>query len=147
VLDLDGEPIAGAELDVWQNDADRLYAVQRAEGDEDHLRGRFLTRDDGSYAFVGVRPVAYPIPADGPAGRMLDATGRHPWRPAHLHVTVIARGYERLTTHFFDAGTDYLDSDAVFAVKPSLVREFVGSPADDPIPWSCEIDVVLPPAG
>jgi catechol 1,2-dioxygenase len=146
VRSVDGAPIARAELDVWQNDADELYAVQRADGAEDHLRGRFLTRDDGSYAFVGVRPVAYPIPADGPAGGMLAATGRHPWRPAHLHMTVSAPGCERLTTHFFDAESAYLDSDAVFAVKPSLVREFVRRPGDDPIPWSCELDVVLPPA-
>lgn len=146
VLTLEGEPIAGAELDVWQNDADELYAVQRAEGPEAHLRGRFRTRGDGSYAFVGVRPVVYPIPADGPAGRMLDATGRHPWRPAHLHMIVSAPGCERLTTHFFDAETDYLDSDAVFAVKPSLLREFTRRPVDDPIRWSCEIDIVLPPA-
>jgi hydroxyquinol 1,2-dioxygenase len=154
VLGLDGEPIAGAEIDVWQNDADELYAVQRAEGSEDHLRGCFRTRDDGSYAFVGVRPVVYPIPADGPAGRMLAAAGRHPWRPAHLHMTVTAPGYERLTTHFFDAETEYLDSDAVFAVKPSLVREFVRRSADDPDRppmvegdwWSCENDIVLVPA-
>jgi len=147
VLGLEGEPIADAELDVWQNDADELYAVQRTEGPEDHLRGRFRTREDGSYAFVGVRPVVYPIPTDGPAGRMLAATGRHPWRPAHVHMIVTAPGYERLTTHFFDAETDYLDSDAVFAVKPSLVRQFVARPAEDPIRWSCEIDIVLPPAG
>jgi protocatechuate 3,4-dioxygenase beta subunit len=146
VLDLEGEPIAGAEIDVWQNDADELYAVQRAEGPDDHLRGRFLTREDGSYAFVGVRPVVYPIPTDGPAGRMLDATGRHPWRPAHLHMIVTAPGYERLTTHFFDAESDYLDSDAVFAVKPSLVRRFVERPPGDPIRWSCENDIVLAPA-
>jgi protocatechuate 3,4-dioxygenase beta subunit len=154
VLGLDGEPVAGAEIDVWQNDADELYAVQRADGPEDHLRGRFRTREDGSYAFVGVRPVVYPIPADGPAGRMLAAAGRHPWRPAHLHMTVTAPGYERLTTHFFDAETDYLDSDAVFAVKPSLVREFVRRSADDPDRppmvegdwWSCENDIVLVPA-
>lgn len=147
VLTLQGEPIAAAEIDVWQNDADELYAVQRAEGPEDHLRGRFHTRDDGSYAFVGVRPVVYPIPDDGPAGRMLDMTGRHPWRPAHLHMTVSAPGYERLTTHFFDAESEYLDSDAVFAVKPSLVREFVRRPPGDPVAWACELDVVLPPAG
>ncbi len=86
VLDVAGAPIAGAELDVWQNGADMLYAVQRPEAEEDHLRGRFLTRDDGSYAFVAVRPVPYPIPDDGPVGRMLAATGRHPWRPAHIHI-------------------------------------------------------------
>lgn len=154
VLGVDGEPIAGAELDVWQNDATELYGVQDAETPDDHLRGRFLSRDDGSYAFVGVRPVVYPIPSDGPAGRMLAATGRHPWRPAHLHMIVTAPGYERLTTHFFDAETDYLDSDAVFAVKPSLVRQFVRRSADDPERppfvtgdwWSCENDIVLAPA-
>src|SRR5438132_1000541 len=155
VLGVDGEPIAGAELDVWQNDATELYGVQDAETPDDHLRGRFLSRDDGSYAFVGVRPVVYPIPTDGPAGRMLDATGRHPWRPAHLHMIVTAPGYEPLTTHFFDAETDYLDSDAVFAVKPSLLREFVRrSPEDPERPpfvdgewYSCENDIVLAPAG
>jgi hydroxyquinol 1,2-dioxygenase len=153
VLDLSGEPISGAELDVWQNGDDRLYAVQRPEGPEDHLRGRFLTRDDGSYAFVAVRPVPYPIPYDGPVGKMLDATGRHPWRPAHIHMIVRADGYRSLTTHVFDRASEYLDSDAVFAVKPSLLREFVPRTGDDPATpagsvgdWvSVENDLVLAP--
>ena len=132
VRDLDGAPIAGAELDVWQNGDDRLYAVQKPEGPEDHLRGRFRTRDDGSYAFLAVRPVPYPIPDDGPVGRMLESTGRHPWRPAHVHIIVRAEGYETVTTHVFDAASEYLDSDAVFAVKPSLLREIAMRPADDP---------------
>ena len=132
VLGVDGEPIGGAELDVWQNGADRLYAVQRAEGPEDHLRGRFTTRGDGSYAFLAVRPVPYTIPADGPVGTMLEATGRHPWRPAHIHLIVRAPGYRTLTTHIFDRDSQYLGSDAVFAVKPSLLREFVRRAADDP---------------
>jgi catechol 1,2-dioxygenase len=155
VLDIGGGPIAGAELDVWQNDANELYSVQDPETPEDHLRGRFLTREDGSYAFVGVRPIVYPIPSDGPVGHMIDATGRHPWRPAHLHMIITAPGCERLTTHFFDAETDYLDSDAVFAVKPSLLREFVPRSPDDPERppfvdgewYSCENDIVLAPAG
>jgi hydroxyquinol 1,2-dioxygenase len=132
VRDLDGEPIAGAELDVWQNGDDRLYAVQKPEGPEDHLRGRFRTREDGSYAFLAVRPVPYPIPDDGPVGRMLAATGRHPWRPAHIHMIVRAPGHRTVTTHVFDANSEYLDSDAVFAVKPSLLREIVPRAADDP---------------
>jgi hydroxyquinol 1,2-dioxygenase len=132
VLDVSGAPIAGAELDVWQNGADMLYAVQRPEAEEDHLRGRYLTRDDGSYAFVAVRPVPYPIPDDGPVGRMLSATGRHPWRPAHIHMIVRAPGYKTVTTHVFDATSQYLDSDTVFAVKPSLLRNFVERSADDP---------------
>jgi catechol 1,2-dioxygenase len=132
VRDLDGDPIADAEVDVWQNGDDRLYAVQKPEGPEDHLRGRFRTRDDGSFAFLAVRPVPYPIPDDGPVGRMLSATGRHPWRPAHIHMIVRADGYATVTTHVFDAASEYLDSDAVFAVKPSLMREIVPRAADDP---------------
>jgi hydroxyquinol 1,2-dioxygenase len=153
VLSNDGEPIAGAELDVWQNGADRLYAVQRPEAPEDHLRGRYSTRADGSFAFVAARPVAYPIPDDGPVGRMLAATGRHPWRPAHLHLIVRADGFRTVATHIFDAASDYLDSDAVFAVKPSLVRSFVERSLDDPDrppgiegPWvSLELELVLAP--
>ena len=153
VLSVDGAPIAGAELDVWQNGDDRLYAVQRPEAPEDHLRGRYTTRDDGSYAFLAVRPVPYPIPYDGPVGKMLDSTGRHPWRPAHIHMIVRAPGYRSVTTHIFDRDSEYLDSDAVFAVKPSLMREFVThSPGDPDTPagveseWvSCENDIVLAP--
>jgi catechol 1,2-dioxygenase len=132
VLDLGGAPIAGAELDVWQNGADMLYAVQRAEAPEDHLRGRYLTRADGSYAFVAVRPVPYPIPDDGPVGKMLATTGRHAWRPAHIHMIVRAPGYRTVTTHIFDATSEYLDSDTVFAVKPSLMRTFEERSAQDP---------------
>jgi hydroxyquinol 1,2-dioxygenase len=149
----DGSPIAGAELDVWQNGDDRLYAVQRPEAPEDHLRGRYTTREDGSYAFLAVRPVPYPIPYDGPVGKMLDSTGRHPWRPAHLHMIVRAPGYRPVTTHIFDRESEYLDSDAVFAVKPSLLRDFVRRSADDPDKpagiegdWvSVENDIVLAP--
>jgi len=153
VLDIDGNPIAGAELDVWQNGADMLYAVQRPEAEEDHLRGRYLTRDDGTYAFGAVRPVPYPIPHDGPVGRMLEAVGRHPWRPAHIHIIVRAPGYKTVTTHVFDATSEYLDSDTVFAVKPSLLRTFVERSPDDPErpagvegEWvSLENDIVLAP--
>jgi len=153
VLSADGEPIGGAMLDIWQNGADGLYTVQKPEADESHLRGRFLTRADGSYAFLGVRPIPYTIPDDGPVGAMLEATGRHPWRPAHIHMIVTAPGYERLQTHIFDSESPYLDSDAVFAVKRSLVHEFAPRSADDPDrptgvteAWcSVENDVVLAP--
>jgi len=153
VLSVDGGPIADAELDVWQNGDDRLYAVQRPEAPEDHLRGRYRTRDDGTYAFTAVRPVPYPIPDDGPVGRMLAATGRHPWRPAHIHMIVRAPGFRPVATHIFDAASEYLDSDAVFAVKRSLVRRFVEHTADDPGrpagidgDWvSLDLDLVLAP--
>jgi hydroxyquinol 1,2-dioxygenase len=153
VLDLGRRPLAGAELDVWQNGANELYAVQDVEVEEDHLRGRFLTRADGSYAFLGVRPTPYAIPHDGPVGRMLEATGRHPWRPAHLHLIVRADGYAPVTTHIFDGSSPYLDSDAVFAVKPTLLRDFRERDPLDPErpagidgPWcSVENDIVLAP--
>lgn len=153
VLDLDGAPIAGAELDVWQNGDNRLYAVQDAEAPDDHLRGRFETDAEGRFAFRAVRPVPYPIPDDGPVGRMLAATGRHPWRPAHIHVVVRAPGFQTVTTHIFDAASEYLDDDTVFAVKPSLLRAFVPRAADDPErppgveePWvSLQLDLVLAP--
>jgi hydroxyquinol 1,2-dioxygenase len=154
VLGTAGNALAGAELDVWQNGDDRLYAVQDPNAPEEHLRGRFRTRADGTYGFVAVRPVPYTIPDDGPVGRMLAATGRHPWRPAHIHMIVRADGHRPLTTHIFDAASDYLDSDAVFAVKPSLLREFVERSSDDPerppgvdTAWySVENDIVLAPA-
>jgi len=151
VLTTDGDPIAGAELDVWQNGDNELYAVQDADAPEEHLRARFRTRDDGTYGFIGVRPVPYRIPSDGPVGRMLQATGRHPWRPAHIHLIVRARGYRTLTTHIFDSTSEHLDADAVFAVKPSLLRAFVRRSADDPAAppgiagdwYSVEHDLVL----
>ncbi|MET8829214.1 dioxygenase [Streptomyces sp. NPDC004610] len=148
-----GTPLAGAVLDIWQNGDDRLYAVQDPDAPAHHLRGRFHTREDGSYAFLAVRPTAYSIPDDGPVGRMLSVAGRHAWRPAHLHLRVDAPGFQSLTTHIFDADSAYLDSDAVFAVKPSLLRVFEPHDGDDPErppgvegPWfSVRNDLVLSP--
>ncbi|HEX8969128.1 MAG TPA: dioxygenase [Chloroflexota bacterium] len=153
VLDPAGMPVAGAELDIWQNGDNGLYTVQDDSAPEAHLRGRFTSRADGSYAFIGVRPVPYTIPHDGPVGAMLDATRRHPWRPAHIHMIVTAPGYQRLQTHIFDSRSAYLDSDAVFAVKPSLIREFQPRSAGDPEtpvgivePWCLvDNDIVLHP--
>jgi protocatechuate 3,4-dioxygenase beta subunit len=124
VTDTAGNAIADATLDVWQNADDMLYAVQNPDSPPDNLRGIFRTEDDGSFAFLGVRPTDYSIPADGPVGRLLARTGRHPWRPAHIHVIVSAPGYQSVATHIFDADSKYLASDAVFAVKSSLVRTF-----------------------
>jgi protocatechuate 3,4-dioxygenase beta subunit len=154
VRSLDGTPLAGATLDVWQNDETlNLYPVQDPDAPEQHLRGLFQTRDDGSYAFLAMRPTDYTIPEDGPVGDMIAATGRHAWRPAHLHVIAGAPGHRSVVTHFFDARSPHLDSDVVFAVKPSLVRPFVHHPAGDPDTppgvdgewWSCETDIVLAP--
>ncbi len=131
ILDAERRPIAGAELDVWQNGDNQLYAVQDDAAPDDHLRGRFLTGEDGRYAFLAVRPVPYQIPADGPVGRMLRASARHNWRPAHIHLVARAAGFRTLTTHIFDGESAHLDDDAVFAVKPSLIGRFTHRSADD----------------
>jgi hydroxyquinol 1,2-dioxygenase len=154
VVSLDGTPLAGAELDVWQNGDNELYAVQDPEAPENHLRGRFVTDDEGRYAFVAVRPTPYPIPFDGPVGAMLAATARHPYRPAHIHMIVRAPGHASVTTHVFDRASEYIDSDAVFAVKSSLLRDFEERDAGDPQRppgvegrwWSLQSDFVLVPA-
>jgi hydroxyquinol 1,2-dioxygenase len=137
VRDLQANPINGAEIDVWQTASNGLYDVQDPEQTPMNLRGRFVTGVDGRYKFVSVRPVAYPIPGDGPTGDMLRATGRHNWRPAHTHVMVTAPGYKTIITHLFDAQSDYLDSDAVFGVRGSLVVDMSGD--------EVEYDLVVEP--
>ncbi len=125
VTDPSGKPIAGALLDIWQASPDGKYDVQDPNQPEMNLRGKFLTDANGEYWFKSVKPSAYPIPDDGPVGDLLRATGRHPMRPAHIHFMITADGYERLITHIFVEGDEYLDSDAVFGVKNSLVANFV----------------------
>jgi hydroxyquinol 1,2-dioxygenase len=120
---LDGRPLAGATVDTWHSDDDGLYDVQHLEETGGlKLRGRFRTDAEGRLWFRTIVPTSYPIPYDGPVGKMLEAQGRHPYRPAHVHFLIAAPGYERLVTHIFIAGDKYLDSDAVFGVKNSLIR-------------------------
>ena len=127
----DGEPVAGANVDVWQANEDGFYDVQQpGVQPELNLRGLFTADANGHYYFRSVVPRHYPIPDDGPVGDLLAATGRHPYRPAHLHFIVTAPGYRPVTTHAFVASSPYLDSDAVFGVKESLVRDVVQ--VDDP---------------
>jgi len=125
ILDLDGNPVAGAVIDVWQANDEGFYDVQQKGLQPDfNLRGVFRTGDDGRYWFRAVKPRYYPIPDDGPVGQLLGALGRHPYRPAHLHYIIKAPGFETLTTHIFDPDDQYIESDAVFGVKESLLAEF-----------------------
>lgn len=116
-----GAPIAGAEIEIWQAAESGLYDVQDQAQPEGNMRGRFRTEPDGAYAFETLLPPSYAIPTDGPVGRLLRGTGRHPNRPAHIHFMISAEGHARLVTHLFIEGDPYLDSDAVFGVKPSLI--------------------------
>jgi hydroxyquinol 1,2-dioxygenase len=117
-----GTPIAGALIDVWSVDAGGLYDMQT--GEEMRARARFKSDREGRYSFWSVRPAHYPVPTDGPVGRMLRAMGRHAYRPAHVHFMVRAKGYALLVTHVFDSRSKYLDSDAVFGVRDSLIGKF-----------------------
>ena len=125
ILDTEGRPIADAVIDVWQANDEGFYDVQQKGIQPDfNLRGVFRTGADGRYWFRAVKPKYYPIPDDGPVGKLLGALGRHPYRPAHLHYIVEAEGFDTLTTHIFDPDDPYIDSDAVFGVKESLLAEF-----------------------
>ena len=125
VLATDGTPIANATLDVWETNENGLYDQQDHAQSDMNLRGKFRTDDQGRYKFVGIRPVPYPIPDDGPVGEMLRASGRNWYRAAHIHLIVSAAGYVPVTTHLFVKGDSYLASDAVFGVKDSLIADFV----------------------
>jgi protocatechuate 3,4-dioxygenase beta subunit len=127
----EGEPVPGALVDVWQANADGFYDVQQPDVQPArNLRGLFTADGDGRFWFRSIVPRDYPIPDDGPVGRLLASTRRHPYRPAHLHFIVTAPGYRSVTTHVFVADSPYLDSDAVFGVKRSLIREV--PEVDDP---------------
>jgi protocatechuate 3,4-dioxygenase beta subunit len=131
VTDPDGTPLAGASIDVWQADEHGNYDVQTPETQPaGNLRGPFTTDGEGRFFFRTVVPAYYPIPTDGPVGDLLAATRRHCYRPAHVHVIAAAAGHQTVTTHAFVAGSPYIDSDAVFAAKESLIREF--ETIDDP---------------
>ncbi|HTT41418.1 MAG TPA: intradiol ring-cleavage dioxygenase [Burkholderiales bacterium] len=120
----DGKPVSGATLDLWSTDGEGWYDVQLEGVKGMRARGKIKTDTAGRYAFWTIKPVSYPIPADGPVGKMLRLMGRHPYRPAHTHMMISAPGYEPVTTHVFVEGDKYIDSDAVFGVKNSLVAEF-----------------------
>lgn len=131
VLDPSGKPIAGAVLDVWQANSEGFYDSQLPNHDLLQMRGKYRTGADGIFVILTSRPVHYSIPTDGPVGKMLQATNRHGWRPAHVHFVVAADGYEPVTTHIFDSTDPYLEGDAVFGVKDSLIVDFVKHEAGD----------------
>lgn len=154
VVSTGGTPIPDALIEVWQADEDGFYDVQIADLDAARGRGHLRSAADGRFWFWSVLPEAYPIPDDGPVGDLLAAAGRSPMRPAHVHFKIEAPGYETLITHVFVAGDQYLDTDAVFGVKSSLIAPFPRHDASEPTPdghavdgpwYSLRYDMVLAP--
>lgn len=153
VRDVDGEPVPGARIEVWEADEDGFYDVQYDDG-RTAARAHLFADADGAYRFWGLTPTPYPIPHDGPVGRLLQATGRSPMRASHLHFMVTAPGLRRLVTHIFVSGDEIGWDDSVFGVKESLIKEFVRRPAGTPTPdgrdvpgtWTqTHFDIVLAP--
>jgi hydroxyquinol 1,2-dioxygenase len=128
VLSVDGRPLENALLDIWSGDGEGNYDMQIPGETGMKARGRIRTDGEGRYWFRSIRPTFYPVPTDGPVGRMLRKMGRHPYRPGHIHMIVSAPGHLPVTTHLFVAGSEYLDSDAVFGMKESLVAQFKKHP-------------------
>lgn len=145
VIDLRGNPVAGARIDVWSDNAEGFYDVQQPGIQPKwNNRGVFATGADGKYSFIGIKPVSYPIPYDGPVGKMLAALGRHPYRPAHMHFIVTAPGCQTVITHTFVGDDPYITSDAVFGVKETLVAPFERVDDGEAV-WRSPFDFTLTP--
>lgn len=145
VMDLHGNPVEGACIDVWSDNADGFYDVQQPGIQPKwNNRGIFTTGKDGRYSFIGIKPTSYPIPDDGPVGQMLRHLGRHPYRPAHMHYLVTAPGFQKVVTHTFVGDDPYLASDAVFGVKETLLAPFERV-TDGETMWRSPFDFVLTP--
>ncbi|KAL4937666.1 hypothetical protein BDV06DRAFT_68258 [Aspergillus oleicola] len=140
------KPLVGAVVEVWQASTNGLYEQQDSEQEEFNLRGKFRTDNEGRYSFYCLRPTPYPVPDDGPAGKVLKMMDRHPFRPAHIHIIATNDGYKPLTTQIFDRNDPYLTNDSVFAVKDSLVVDFVERKNDPQAGIELEYDVRLVPA-
>ncbi len=132
--DPEGNPIKGVELEIWQTADNGLYSNQDADQSEYNLRSHLNLGDDGHYAFTTVRPAPYTVPDDGAVGELLHATGRHPWRPSHLHFIATAPGFRSLVTEVFPSDDPYLDEDPVFGVREKLIMEYVKQTSSDAVP-------------
>jgi hydroxyquinol 1,2-dioxygenase len=146
VTDRDDKPIVGAEIEIWQTADNGLYSNQDNQQPEYNLRGHMIVGDDGVYKFTTVRPAPYTVPIDGSVGELLKATGRHPWRPSHLHFIIKAPGFRSLVTEVFPSDDPYLDNDAVFGVREKLIMEYVEQTDKSKIPAGLEVgdNVTMP---
>lgn len=145
VIDLEGNPVEGACIDIWSDNADGFYDVQQPGIQPKwNNRGRFYTGKDGLYSFRGIKPVSYPIPDDGPVGKLLALLGRHPYRPAHMHYMVTAPGFQKIVTHTFVGNDTYIESDTVFGVKSTLIAPYEPLENAQTL-WHSPFDFVMTP--
>lgn len=144
VHDTEGKPVEGVTIDVWEDAPNGLYENHDPDQPDYNLRGRFQTDAKGHYAFRALRPVPYPIPEDETAGELLHFMGHHPYRPGHMHFILSKPGYRHLISQVFDADSEWLDNDSVFAVKESLVAKFTKTPTKDD-DLHVQFDFVLKP--
>jgi hydroxyquinol 1,2-dioxygenase len=143
VLGGEGRPIVGATVDTWQASSEGIYDLQQPNPEQMNFRGRFHTDAQGCFGFLSEKPSSYPVPADGPVGKMLHALRRHPYRPAHIHFMIAAPGFRTLTTALYISGDRYLGSDAVFGSKESLVVRYRQIQANGWSGDSIDFDFVL----
>ena len=153
VRNLKGEPVAGAKLDMWQADEEGIYEVQLEQKSGPYLRGIYHSGPDGRFVVKTIAPLGYAIPMDGPVGDLIRMTDISYFRPAHIHFILSAPGYQKIITHLFKTGTEYLDKDVVFGVKEELVTDFTkhgpgvaptGEKVDTPF-WTIDYDFTLAP--
>lgn len=146
VLSVDGNPIEGAELEIWQTADNGLYSNQDEAQPDYNLRAHMTTGADGRYLFSTVRPAPYTVPDDGPVGELLNSTGRRPWRPSHLHFIVTAPGHSALVTEVFPSDDPYLDEDPVFGVREQLIMEYQenSDPTSVPADLQAKDDLSMP---
>ncbi|KAH8897416.1 dioxygenase [Thozetella sp. PMI_491] len=138
-----GEPVKNASVDVWQASTNGLYEQQDPAQQDCNLRGKFITDENGEYSFYCLKPTPYPVPDDGPAGKLLNLLDRHPFRPAHIHLIVQAEGFKAVTTQIFDSDSKYLDDDSVFAVKDGLTVTFTPRKGDAKAAVELEYNITL----
>ncbi|KAL1848940.1 hypothetical protein VTK73DRAFT_9980 [Phialemonium thermophilum] len=141
-----GKPIPNAVVDIWQASTNGLYEQQDPNQKEHNLRGKFVTDENGEYSLYCLRPTPYPVPNDGPAGKLLKLLDRHEWRPAHIHLIVQADGFKPVTTQIFDEKSKYLEDDSVFAVKSGLTVQFQERKGDPNASLELEYNISLAPA-
>ncbi|POR34383.1 Putative catechol dioxygenase [Tolypocladium paradoxum] len=141
-----GAPVANATVDIWQASTNGLYEQQDVNQKDHNLRGKFVTDSNGEYSLYCLRPTPYPVPNDGPSGKLLTLLDRHEWRPAHIHLIVLAEGYKSITTQVFDRDSKYLEDDSVFAVKEGLTATFTERKGDPQAKLELVYNINLAPA-